>query len=243
MSFARQIVKRALAAALPRERFLVSGPNLRSRDRLEAPIEIALTFDDGPHPQWTPAVLDELALAGWTGTFFVIGERAAEHPDLLRRIVAEGHTVGNHTYTHSSPCTTSATMFREEVQQTQDLIRKMTGVSTSLMRPPLGKLDVGKFLALWKQCQTVVLWNVDPKDFAMTDASDAVRWSQSYLPARGDVILLHDRLPYAPRIVRELFQRWGDAVRSVPISRWLTTTAIEEAHAIDSPTTSDALTA
>ncbi len=241
MNLARQAMKRALTAVLPRDRFLVSGPMSSRRDRSgfcdgRTQAEIALTFDDGPHPEWTPAVLDALASAGWKGTFFVIGERVEQHPDLVRRIVDEGHAIGNHTYTHSAPAETPTAMFLDELRRTHDLIEHLTGTSTTLVRPPLGKLTGGKFRGLWTAQQTITLWNVDPKDFAMCAESEAVTWVRSYGLRTGDIVLLHDRLPYAAAIVRALSQTGEETVRSVAVSDWLPASAssgmvLEASHA------------
>lgn len=222
MRVMRQLLKNTMSGLLPRERFLLHGPASQNRD---APrIEVALTFDDGPHPEWTPAVLEALATANWKGTFFVIGEEAAEHPELVRRIVEEGHAIGNHTYTHAEPPRTSARQFGEEVLQTSELITELTGTQTRLMRPPKGKLNPGKFQRLWTGRQSVILWNVDAKDFTMTEEEAARNWADAYVPRQGDVILLHDRLPYAATIVQQLADRLSDQMRSVSIAEWLPST-------------------
>ncbi len=222
MSLARQLLKQVMAGVLPSHRLLVHGPAVQPTSHgRQSRFDIALTFDDGPHPEWTPAVLDALASAGWKGTFFVIGQRAAESPELLRRIAAEGHAIGNHTFTHSDPRLTSASQFSEEVSRTNDLIAKLTGTHTSLMRPPKGYLTVGKFRSLWRDSHSIVLWNVDPEDFAMTANISAQQWSDAYVPHPGDVVLLHDRLPYAAEIVRSLAMRHGEQLRSVPMTTWL----------------------
>ncbi len=233
MNVAWQAMKRALTAVLPRDRYLVSGPTTPRSEKPgcsdgRTPVEIALTFDDGPHPEWTPAVLDALASAGWTGTFFVIGERAEQHPELVRRIVAEGHAIGNHTYTHSVPGETSTATFLDEVRRTDELIKRLTGIPTALVRPPLGKLNWGKFRGLWTAQRTIVLWNVDPKDFAMREESGAALWAGSYCPRSGDIVLLHDRHPYAAAIVRTMSLQRENTFRSVAISEWLAASTSSE---------------
>ncbi len=223
MSVARQLLKKVMTGLLPHDRFLVSGPNSRvtSDGREHSWKEVALTFDDGPHPEWTPDVLDALAEAGWKGTFFVIGDRAAEHPDVLQRIMDEGHALGNHTFTHSDPKRTTTSQFHAEVRRTDELIAKLTGKQTVLMRPPKGHLTPGKFRRLWQGGQTIVLWNVDPEDFAMSNASEPLEWVHTYVPNQGDVILLHDRLPYAATIIRALSNVHGRELRSVTMTDWL----------------------
>ena len=100
---------------------------------------VALTFDDGPDPQRTPAVLDLLARQGVRATFFVVGARAEAHPELVRRMVAEGHVVGNHSYTHSwrFPLR-SLGRTMEELCRTGEVLHRITGRQPRLFRPPFG---------------------------------------------------------------------------------------------------------
>src|SRR5436305_246824 len=92
ISWLRQVCRYGLAAMLPRRVYLTHGPR-RGR-------EMCLTFDDGPHPDLTPRLLDLLADLQVRATFFLIGQEAEKYPEIVRRIAAEGHTVGNHTYSH-----------------------------------------------------------------------------------------------------------------------------------------------
>ena len=119
MNVLRQGIRQLLTACLPAERWLVRG----RRAKGVGGVAISLTFDDGPHPEYTPQVLDRLQTYGWKGTFFVVGERAAAHPDLIRRIVREGHELGNHSYTHSEPSQTTAAALIDEVRRTRDEAR------------------------------------------------------------------------------------------------------------------------
>src|SRR5262245_36754703 len=122
----RQWIRTTLARTLPRNWFLVAGPSWSNT--------ICLTFDDGPHPEHTPRVLDALKEAGVVGTFFVIGERAEQYPDLVRRIVSEGHVLGHHSFTHSPPHETSSRQLLAEVQRTRDLLRELVGEAPILFR-------------------------------------------------------------------------------------------------------------
>ncbi len=100
--------------------------------------KLAITFDDGPDPQWTPKILDILKRKGVPATFFVIGVNASQDPQLLRREYAEGHEIGNHTYTHPAWDEISKTQARWELNLTQRLIESTLGVKTILFRPPYG---------------------------------------------------------------------------------------------------------
>lgn len=211
MSRLRQLLKTGFTSALPSSWLMTRGP--------QGANEIALTFDDGPHLEQTPRLLDLLAAANAHATFFVVGERAEQYPALIRRIAAEGHELGNHTWTHSEPSQTSAAQFLDEVAQTRRLIQDLTGQDCRLMRPPKGSLTIRKALGLWRQQQTIALWNVDPKDFAMTEHSAMRRWLRGYRPQSGDVVLLHDNHPHAAAAVEQLVET--PALRFVTLSDWL----------------------
>ena len=99
---------------------------------------MALTFDDGPAERFTAQVLDILREQQVPATFFVCGENVEEHPDLLRRIVAEGHEIGNHTYSHLFVYFKSRRRIAEEIDRTQAIIEKVVGFRPSLFRPPYG---------------------------------------------------------------------------------------------------------
>ena len=219
MSTLRQVLKFALTAALPPAWFLVHGPR---RLAASAPTEIALTFDDGPHPEHTPRILDLLAAADLKGTFFVVGKQAQRHPDLIRRIAAAGHELGNHSWTHGEPAGTPTDTFLNETRQTRHLLQDLTGCDCHLTRPPKGRLTLGKAVGLWRQQQTIVLWNIDPKDFSMTDSREMLRWFDGYRPRHGDIVLLHDDRPHAAACLERLSALTEQRPKCVAVSEWLT---------------------
>ncbi len=192
----RQGVRRALAATLPRRLLLVHGRADRA--------EVCLTFDDGPHPEHTPRLLDVLQDLQVRATFFVIGRHAERHPHLIRRLAAEGHLVGHHSFTHSDPAQTSARQLIEEVRQTRALLAEILGAQSRWFRPPHGKLTAAKLWTLCRHGQTVVLWNADPKDYACPAAADVRRWFQQRPLRGGDLLLLHDTWPYAAEVLPEV---------------------------------------
>jgi peptidoglycan-N-acetylglucosamine deacetylase len=217
MNSLRQIVKSLLIRCVSRDRLLVRGPVTQfGRPQL------ALTFDDGPHPQLTPRLLDQLDQLGLRATFFVIGQRAEQHPSLIRRMIDAGHEVANHTYTHSEPNKTSARTFLDEIHQTDELISNLTGRLPSTVRPPKGELNWAKLRGLWRFHKTVALWNVDPKDFRMSNQVEMTTWCDNYQPRDGDILLMHDNHPYAEcaverLAVRGVFDRFG----TTTIAQWL----------------------
>jgi peptidoglycan/xylan/chitin deacetylase (PgdA/CDA1 family) len=195
----RQAVRRGMGLALPRRMFLTAGP--------QSSREISLTFDDGPHPEHTPRLLDLLHELNVKATFFVIGREAIRHPNIVRRIVDEGHTLANHTWSHTDLRSLTPVDVAEEVRRTGDLLAEFSGAPIRLFRPPLGKFTAWQMLALWKLNQTIVLWNVDPKDYACSSA-DALRSNVAEHTFRaGDIVLLHDNHPFAGEVLPELVSR------------------------------------
>ena len=195
----RQILKSTLNGLLPRSLFLTQGRELRSGSALgnASGPAISLTFDDGPHPVHTPALLDELEAAGIEATFFIVGERAKKHPGLVRRIAEAGHELGNHTWTHSEPRQTSTSQFLAELQRTRAFLEDLTGNACGIVRPPKGELSPGKLFGLLKSKQPIVLWNQDTKDYSMNGPAEMGRWVAEYSPQHGDIVLMHDVHPHA----------------------------------------------
>lgn len=198
----RQGMKTMMSAVLPRERWLTRGPDTAAG--------IALTFDDGPHPEYTPRLLDELAQFQIRATFFVVGDAVERFPRLAQRIISEGHTLGGHTYTHSEPAETSARTLMEEVRRSLNLIEDLTQQRLSLFRPPKGKLSLAKTIGLWKLQQTIVLWNCDPRDYRADPVQGILPWVQQYQPERGDIVLLHDTHPHCIAAIEPIVQVAAD---------------------------------
>jgi len=169
-----------------------------------APHEIALTFDDGPDGQWTPQILDILKAKHVHATFFVIGENAEANPGLIQRILAEGHELGNHTYTHPNLADTPPQAVALELNATQRLIEALTGRSLRLFRPPyLGDAEPtdDDEIAPVEDAQNMgylaVGEHVDPVDWALpgTNAIISRTLNQIRHPPQGqpaNIVLLHD---------------------------------------------------
>lgn len=220
MGILRQFLRTALTACLPPDRLLVRGP----RRRVGRP-KLALTFDDGPHPEYTPELLDRLDQLQLRATFFVIGNRAAQHHDLIRRIAAAGHELANHTYTHSEPAQTATSRFLDEVRRTDELLLSITGQCSRTVRPPKGELTLSKLRGLWQLQKTVALWNVDPKDFHMRNSAEMSQWCDAYLPQDGDIVLFHDNQPYAISALNRLAARGVfDTFDTITINDWISAT-------------------
>jgi peptidoglycan/xylan/chitin deacetylase (PgdA/CDA1 family) len=150
---------------------------------------VALTFDDGPSPE-TPRILDILRDNGIQATFFVCGANAERHPELIRRIVAEGHRLGNHTYSHPHLCLKSRSTIAAEIDRTQMVVEKITGRRPTLFRPPYGVRWFTLPSVLRQRGLNMVLWSNFPRE-GNSPARDIVRRALAGLSA-GDIILLHD---------------------------------------------------
>jgi cellulose synthase/poly-beta-1,6-N-acetylglucosamine synthase-like glycosyltransferase/peptidoglycan/xylan/chitin deacetylase (PgdA/CDA1 family)/spore germination protein YaaH len=189
--------------------------------------EVAITFDDGPDPKWTPQVLDILKAAKVKAAFFLVGVNAEHYPGLVRRIVEEGHEIGNHTYYHPNLALCWPEHIRLELNATQLLIETITGRATTLFRPPyaadtspsqlseLAPLQIAENLGY-----LVVLENIDPQDWAKPGA-DVILQRVKQQRRDGSIILLHDAggdrsqtIEALPRILDYLRTR-GDTVVSL----------------------------
>ena len=168
---------------------------------------VALTFDDGPDPRTTPLILDTLRERGVRATFFVVGRQVAGNPGLLRRIVAEGHAVGNHTYDHADMSGLSLVQMHGELRSTQEAVDDALGYHhpMALMRPPYGSpyLEGSEALPAFRrvvreQELIPVTWTVDPSDYLLGDNPDGVvraveRADEAEAKGEADeVVLLHD---------------------------------------------------
>lgn len=165
---------------------------------------LALTFDDGPDPVHTPKVLDLLEGAGARATFFVVGERAAGTPDLVRRMVARGHEVENHTWSHPNLWLCGPRRTRREIVATHELLQELTGRRLRFFRPPWGMVNLAVFPTLRRLGARCVLWSVQPEGIRSVEPGElAARVVRRIGP--GAIVDLHDAegVPGAPRRLLE----------------------------------------
>jgi peptidoglycan/xylan/chitin deacetylase (PgdA/CDA1 family) len=163
--------------------FIKSGPTTG--------IRIALTFDDGPTPGVTDRILDELKQRKLHASFFMIGERIAAAPELARRVLAEGHDVCNHTFTHPHLDTLPDQQVEEEIQKTQDIMRDVLSHRPKWFRPPYGGLRQNQAGMPAKRDLGIVFWNVDPGDWAQP-GQDKISGKILAETKPGSIILCHD---------------------------------------------------
>jgi peptidoglycan-N-acetylglucosamine deacetylase len=124
---------------------------------------LALTFDDGPDPVWTPRLLDALGQAGVRGTFFLVGERAARAPALVRRMAAEGHEIGNHSWSHRSLWLCGPRATAREIGRAHDGLAYLAGVPPRHFRPPWGMVNAAMFPTLRDVGERCVFWSLQPE--------------------------------------------------------------------------------
>ncbi len=149
---------------------------------------VYLTFDDGPHPEYTPQILDVLARHDARATFFVVGSLAQAYPDIIQRIAAEGHTIANHTWKHEDLAGLSRAAFDETISRTQMVLGDL---ATPCLRPPYGSIDA--FTREWASDHglSLLTWDASPQDWLRPPAEEIadyiVQWARP-----GVVLLMHD---------------------------------------------------
>ena len=166
------------------------GVTIQAANLPASPKTIALTFDDGPWPGSTAQVLDILKKNDVKGTFFVVGQNVKNYPDLTRRVVAEGHTIANHTWHHwyhfMNPQTAAY-----EVANTTDLIYKTTGIKTSLFRPPGGIMHNGVVNYAKANKYAIIMWSSDSIDYSRPGVPRLI--NNIFREAKpGGIVLMHD---------------------------------------------------
>jgi peptidoglycan/xylan/chitin deacetylase (PgdA/CDA1 family) len=193
-------------------------------DRTAAGAGWALTFDDGPHAQGTPAMLEVLASRGVRATFFLVGEQVLRNPTIPREIVAAGHEIGLHCHRHRNLLRLAPWQVREDLARAQAAIEDATGVSPALYRPPYGVLNATALRLARRDGRRTLLWTHWGRDWEAraTPRSIAARLTSG--AGEGSVLLLHDADDYGaagswrrtalalPRVLDTLSERGLQAV-------------------------------
>lgn len=152
---------------------------------------LALTFDDGPDPAFTPQILDLLRVHRARATFFLVGERAMRAPDLVRRIAGEGHEVANHSWSHRSLWLCGRRATAAEVGRAHECLASLAGAEPRHFRPPWGMLNASLFAVLQRWRESCVLWSVQPESLRPVDADALVGHVLTRAHA-GAIVDLHD---------------------------------------------------
>lgn len=164
-------------------RFAYSGPYNKAA--------VALTFDDGPDPVFTPQILDKLKAHGVKATFFLLGENVVQYPEIVKRIAAEGHQIGNHTFSHPDLTKIDQGWFQWELQHTDQLIKNLVGYSPRFFRPTYGGIDEPKLAWATKQDYMTIQWTIDTLDWEGRDKGTIANTvTAEAMP--GSIILQHN---------------------------------------------------
>jgi peptidoglycan/xylan/chitin deacetylase (PgdA/CDA1 family) len=197
------------------------------------PGEIALTFDDGPNTVWTPRLLDMLAENGVKAAFFMMGSRAEQQPELVRRVADGGHLIGNHSWSHPNLARTATSKVREELTRTSAVLEQITGERVRYFRPPFG----GRRPVVFKIAREIglspVLWNAMTTDWQepsaekiaerLSDRIEALgksRWAANVvMHDGGHLVQGADRGP-STRAAEILVKRYSEKLRFVRLDAW-----------------------
>ena len=179
------------------------------------PKEVALTFDDGPDHLWTPRVLDILAHYQLKATFMCVGQMVKYNPSVLERMVAEGHTIGNHSWDHPYFTKIPLSAVQEQVERTTEQIEAVVGLKPRLVRPPYGAVNEDVIRTLGEAGNEIVLWDVDSWDWKGLSGPQVARNILGHVTP-GSVVLQHcagslgdtlkgsvEALPYVIEVLQE----------------------------------------
>jgi peptidoglycan/xylan/chitin deacetylase (PgdA/CDA1 family) len=173
-----------------------------------------LSFDDGPDPAHTPRLLDTLARHGVKASFFLVGEKIEQHPDIVRRIVDEGHMIGNHSYSHWSFSNMTLARQIDEVHRTDALLRLFDDRPHHRMRPPHGYVGAPLLAHFVRHRRSFVYWSYDSLDYQDRPVEALVARLRGDPPAAGDIVLMHDDSDKAADALDVLLPEWlGQGMR------------------------------
>jgi len=203
MNRIKNIIKAVLGSVLGPKKILWR----HAPDNMQA---IALTFDDGPHPVYTPQVLDQLQAVGGKATFFLLGKHVEQYPEIVERILAEGHEVGCHTYSHLRFSEHSQKEVLNDLKLSDDALGRL-GASSRLFRPPYGNLPLRHIPMLCKLNKQIIFWSIDSRDFELESGDQVISRVDFSRVKSGEVLLFHDchqstieALPEVGRLAGEL---------------------------------------
>lgn len=203
--------RQQLLGLLPQRLVLVRGPR--------EPGALYLSFDDGPHPEHTPRLLDLLARHGARASFFLVGQRVEQHPALVERIVAEGHALGNHSYSHPMFRRLGLRAQLDEVERTDRLLAAFDRRGPHRFRPPRGDVSLPLLLAFARRGRCLAYWSYDSLDYQQRPAAELAVRLRRRPPVDGDVLLMHDDSDCAAQVLARMLPAWraeGRKLRALP---------------------------
>lgn len=185
---------------------------------------IALTFDDGPHIKYTLEILDILKENNATATFFIIGENAEEHPEIIEKIIDAGCEIGNHTWSHAFLDKLDYQGIYEEISKADELLKRLTGSSPKVFRPPGGRYNETVLKIAEEFGYTTVLWSKDTRDWSCPTVERVIS-SALDNPSDGDIVLFHDynaKKSPTPEALRKILPKLiADGYKTVTASELL----------------------
>ena len=177
-------------------------------------MKIAITFDDGPHPRKTEKILNILDQFDVKATFFVIGVNVNNYPNVIKKVLSNGHELGKHTYSHKVLKSLAIDKIQSELYDTEDALYKLCMYKPTLLRPPCGLYDSNLVKVAKENAYKIVLWTVDTKDWAHESVNSIVKNVLENVKS-GDIILFHDYIsgvdntPEALKIIIPKLQEMG----------------------------------
>lgn len=168
-----------------------------------------LSFDDGPHPEHTPRLLDLLAQHRARATFFLIGEQIERHPEIVRRIVAEGHVVGNHSWSHPQFEQLPLVRQRAEMERCDALLARFDGVARHDFRPPRGVMPWRMVLDCILRGRRIAYWSYDSLDYSQRSADELLAVARAHPPRAGEILLMHDDSGLSLALLQVLLPAWA----------------------------------
>lgn len=203
--------KNTLIGFLPDSLATTRGP---SRERVAY-----LTFDDGPDPVFTPPLLDLLGEHGARASFFLIGQRIEKHPEVVRRIVAEGHLIGNHSYSHPHFDRLALDAQLGEIERTDALLGEFDKRARHRFRTPRGVVPFGLLWHFARIRRCITYWSRDSLDYQDRSVDDLVGLLRRDAVRNGDVVLMHDDSARAENVLKTMLPEWkaqGFSMQALP---------------------------
>lgn len=188
---------------LPSELLLTTGSSLQGA--------LYLTFDDGPQPGHTPRILDVLAENDARASFFLLGQQVEHHPDIVERIVAGGHLLGNHSYNHPSFTRIPWAEQLAQIERTDRLLMAFDGKHEHCFRPPSGRIPVSLLVQFALRRRNIVYWSYDSLDYQRKTVEQMIDAIRSDPPRAGDIVLMHDDSETTTRALEVLLPEWRAA--------------------------------
>jgi peptidoglycan/xylan/chitin deacetylase (PgdA/CDA1 family) len=170
-----------------------------------------LSFDDGPDPEHTPPILDLLAANGSHATFFLLGEKVEQFPDIVRRMVAEGHRIGNHSYNHPRFAEISQAEVVAQIERTDQVLLAFDVQRRHRFRPPSGALPMSLLAYCTRARRRITYWTYDSMDYRRESTPQLVERLRTIPPVAGDIVLMHDEDDAIVSALRVLVPEWRAA--------------------------------